>query len=139
MKAEWRNHDNLRFPRMADAHGGSPISSIVDGSWHLPPTGRNGRAEYEAGHIPGAVFFDLDKDLGHQIRPAAHAALGLQAFAEAAGALGISETMQIVVYDQLGLFSAPRVRWMFQLFGAKRRAARRRPAEVAGRGARDDQ
>ena len=41
-------------------HGGSADIAIIDGSWHLPPTGRNARAEYEAAHIPGAIFFDID-------------------------------------------------------------------------------
>jgi thiosulfate/3-mercaptopyruvate sulfurtransferase len=92
--------------------------AIVDGSWHLPPTGRNGRAEYEAGHIPGAVFFDLDQ-ISDTTIPLPHMMPKPEAFAAAVGALGISEDMTIVVYDQLGLFSGPRVRWMFQSFGAK--------------------
>lgn len=101
------------------AHLDDPDLVVVDGSWHLPPTGRNGRAEYDAGHIPGAVFFDLDKTSDTSV-PLPHMLPSAQAFAAAVGALGISEMMQIVVYDQLGLFSAPRVRWMFQLFGATR-------------------
>lgn len=105
-------------PEWLMKHGGSADLTIVDGSWHLPPTGRNARAEYEAAHIPGAVFFDIDSicdaksGLPHMLPTPA-------AFAEAAGAMGISGKMPIVVYDQTGLFSAPRVRWMFQVFGAK--------------------
>lgn len=100
--------ENLQNPRV----------KIVDGSWHLPPTGRDGAAEYAAAHIPGAVFFDLDRisdpdsDLPHMLPPAAF-------FAEAVGKLGISEGDTIVVYDQLGLFTAARVAWMFRLYGAK--------------------
>jgi len=99
-------------------HGGSADIAIVDGSWHLPTSGRNARAEYEAGHIPGALFFDLDgivdpaSTLPHMLPPP-------KVFAEAVGAMGISEETPIVVYDQAGLFSAPRVRWMFKVFGAK--------------------
>lgn len=96
----------------------NPNVKIVDGSWHLPPTGRSGAAEYAAAHLPGAVFFDLDaisdptSSLPHMLPTAAH-------FGEAVGALGISEDDTIIVYDQLGLFTAARVAWMFRLYGAK--------------------
>ncbi len=98
---------------------GDPALAIVDGSWHLPPTGRNGRQEYRDAHIPGALFFDIDtiadttSGLPHMLPNAAH-------FAEAVGALGISNEMTIVVYDGAGLFSAPRVWWTFRQFGAER-------------------
>jgi thiosulfate/3-mercaptopyruvate sulfurtransferase len=97
---------------------GKPNIAIVDGSWHLPPTGRNGRKEYEAGHIPGAVFFDLDKVSDTTI-PLPHMLPKPDEFAKAVGAMGISEDMTIVVYDQLGLFSGPRVRWTFLTMGAR--------------------
>lgn len=96
----------------------NPRVKIVDGSWHLPPTGRDGAAEFAAAHIPGAVYFDLDQisdpdsDLPHMLPSAAF-------FSEAVGRLGISEGDTIVVYDQLGLFTAARVAWMFHLYGAK--------------------
>ena len=99
-------------------HGGSADIAIIDGSWHLPPTGRNARAEYEAAHIPGAIFFDIDKVVD-PASPFPHMLPSAKTFAEVAGNMGITESMPIVVYDQLGLFSAPRVRWMFKLFGAQ--------------------
>jgi thiosulfate/3-mercaptopyruvate sulfurtransferase len=99
-------------------HGGSADLVIVDGSWHLPPTGRNARAEYEAAHIPGAVFFNID-EISDKSSSLPHMMPSAQAFAEAVGAMGISENTPVVVYDQTGLFSAPRVRWMFKTFGAK--------------------
>ena len=95
----------------------NPRVKVVDGSWHLPPTGRGGAKEYAAAHIPGAVFFDLDKvsdpasSLPHMLPSAAF-------FAEAVGAMGISDGDTIIVYDQLGLFTAPRVAWMFRIYGA---------------------
>ncbi|CAM5766155.1 sulfurtransferase [Labrys miyagiensis] len=96
---------------------GDPNLAVVDGSWHLPAANRNAYEEYKAAHIPGAVFFDIDR--------IADASSGLphmlpveQAFAEAVGALGIRETQDIVVYDGAGLFSAPRVWWTFRIFGA---------------------
>lgn len=91
--------------------------SIVDASWYLPAQNRDAKAEYEAGHIPRAVFFDQDlvvdpaSSLPHTLPPP-----GL--FARFAGSMGISVDDTIVVYDGPGLFSAPRVWWMFRVMGA---------------------
>lgn len=99
-------------------HLSDPGLVVVDASWHLPNASRNAQAEYLAGHIPGAVFFDIDgiadttTDLPHMLPPSAE-------FARAVGALGISADMSIVVYDEVGLLSAPRVWWTFRTFGAK--------------------
>ncbi|QDZ11183.1 3-mercaptopyruvate sulfurtransferase [Devosia ginsengisoli] len=98
-------------------HLTDPDLVVVDGSWHMPNAARNAQAEYLAGHIPGAVFFDIDgiadttTDLPHML-PAPND------FAHMVGALGISDTMTIVIYDELGLFSAPRVWWTFKAMGA---------------------
>lgn len=95
-----------------------PAVLPIDGSWHLPDAGRSGRAEFLERHIPGAVFFDVDgisdpsSGLPHML-PSPHA------FAEAVGALGISETRTLVVYDAAGLFSAPRVWWSLRTMGAE--------------------
>jgi thiosulfate/3-mercaptopyruvate sulfurtransferase len=97
---------------------GKPGIVIVDGSFYLPTQKRDANAEYVAGHIPGAVFFDIEKvaddstDLPHMLP-------GPAQFGDAAGALGISEADTIVVYDGVGLNSAPRVWWTFRIFGAK--------------------
>lgn len=97
---------------------GSPGLAIVDGSWHLPPTGRSGRDEYCAAHIPGAVFFDIDA-ISDQSSGLPHMLPSEEDFAAAVGAMGISNKDTIVVYDGLGLLSAARVWWMFKIFGAK--------------------
>ncbi len=91
--------------------------SIVDASWYLPDMKRDGRAEYDAAHIPGAVFFDLDQivDAGSNLP---HTLPDADTFARMVGKLGISDTDTIVVYDGSGLFSAARVWWMFRTFGA---------------------
>jgi thiosulfate/3-mercaptopyruvate sulfurtransferase len=96
----------------------APDIVIVDGSYYLPAQKRDANAEYAQQRIPGAVRFDIDavkdknSDLPHMLpRP--------DAFAAAVGAMGIGDGMRIVVYDGLGLFSAPRVRWTFRTFGAK--------------------
>lgn len=90
---------------------------IVDASWHLPATGRDARAEFETGHIPGAVFFDIDEHSGDSHLP--HMMPTAERFASAAGRLGLSDKHKIVVYDSYGLFSAARVWWMFRYFGAQ--------------------
>ena len=97
---------------------GRPGLSIVDASWYLPAQNRFARAEYDAGHIPGAVFFDQDA----VVDPASslpHTLPSPDIFAKAVGAMGISNTDTIVVYDGMGLFSAPRIWWMFRIFGAR--------------------
>jgi thiosulfate/3-mercaptopyruvate sulfurtransferase len=88
---------------------------VVDGSWHL--AGRNARAEYEAEHIPGAVFFDIDA-IADTANPLPHMLPTPATFAEAVGRLGIDEKQKIVVYDSVGLSSAPRVWWTFKVMGA---------------------
>ena len=90
---------------------------IVDASWHMPNANRDPAAEYRAGHIPGAVFFDID-GIADPTTDLPHMLPSPDAFSRAVGALGISENMTIVVYDELGLFSAPRVWWTFRTFGA---------------------
>lgn len=91
---------------------------VVDGSFYLPTQNRNAKAEYLAAHIPGAVFFDIDAIADHST-DLPHMLPGPKEFAKAVGALGIGDEDTIVVYDGLGLFSAPRVWWTFRLFGAK--------------------
>lgn len=95
---------------------GQPGLKIIDASWHLD--GRDGRAEFNEARIPGAVFFDLDAVSDHA-GALPHMLPSAEAFAEAAGRLGVSETDSIVVYDAAGLFSAARVWWTFRLMGAK--------------------
>lgn len=99
-------------------HLSDPNLVVIDGSWYLPAQNRDPEAEYRAGHIPGAVRFDLDTVKDHS-SPLPHMLPRPEEFAEAVGAMGISEDMTIVVYDGLGLFAAPRVRWTFQVFGAR--------------------
>jgi thiosulfate/3-mercaptopyruvate sulfurtransferase len=96
----------------------SPRVCALDASWHLPTAGRDARAEHLAAHIPGAPFFDIDalsdasSDLPHMLPDAA-------AFGRAMDALGVSEDMTLVVYDSIGLFSAPRAWWTLRVFGAR--------------------
>jgi thiosulfate/3-mercaptopyruvate sulfurtransferase len=93
--------------------------SVVDGSFYLPAQKRDAAQEFLAGHIPGAVRFDIDAIADHD-NPLPHMLPSSEQFARAVGALGISDSDTIVVYDGAGLFSAPRVWWTFRLFGAEK-------------------
>jgi thiosulfate/3-mercaptopyruvate sulfurtransferase len=97
---------------------GVPDVVAVDASYYLPGVGRDAAAEYLTGHIPGAVFFDIDA-IADRSNPLPHMLPDAHGFAQAVGALGIAETDTFVVYDGAGLFSAPRVWWTFRLFGAE--------------------
>lgn len=80
---------------------------------------RNIRAEFEQGHIPGAVYFDIDAIADHST-DLPHMLPSPQAFSEMVGQLGVSEQHTLVIYDDGNLFSAPRVWWTFRTFGAKK-------------------
>jgi thiosulfate/3-mercaptopyruvate sulfurtransferase len=94
----------------------SPDLVVIDGSWYLPPEKRDPRAEYLAGHIPGAVFFDIDAIADHA-SGLPHMLPDSVAFSSAMRKLGIGDGMRAVVYDGAGLFSAPRVWWTLRIFG----------------------
>ncbi|CNH94660.1 putative sulfurtransferase [Yersinia frederiksenii] len=80
---------------------------------------RNIRAEFEQGHIPGAVYFDIDAIADHST-DLPHMLPSPQAFSEMVGQLGVSEQHTLVIYDDGNLFSAPRVWWTFRTLGAKK-------------------
>ena len=98
---------------------GEPEISIVDGSFYLPALKRDAKAEYLAGHIPGAVFFDIDGIADHSTE-LPHMLPGTTQFDRDVGALGIGKDDTIVVYDSAGLGGAPRVWWTFRNFGASK-------------------
>ncbi len=97
---------------------GTPGIVIIDGSWYLPALKRDPHQEYLEGHIPGAVFFDLDAISSHAT-DLPHMMPEPTEFASAMRKLGISDGATIIVYDGLGLFSAPRIWWMLKAFGAR--------------------
>jgi thiosulfate/3-mercaptopyruvate sulfurtransferase len=102
------------------ANLGTPGLRVVDGSWYLPGSGRDAASEYAAGHIPGAVFFDLDASSDPNTR-LPHMLPAAEKFAERMAALGLNDSDHIVVYDGSGLnLSAPRVWWTFRTFGHDR-------------------
>lgn len=89
---------------------------VVDASWYMPNEKRDSLKEYKEGHIPGAVFFDLEK-ISDVTSDMPHMLPSETAFEQAASALGIQNDDWLVVYDTKGLFSAARVWWMFRVFG----------------------
>ncbi|SEP12356.1 3-mercaptopyruvate sulfurtransferase [Aquisalimonas asiatica] len=93
-----------------------PHVRVVDASWHLPGANRDAAAEFAQGHIPGAVFFDIDRVVDPEAT-LPHTLPSAEDFARAAGALGIGNDSHVVIYDTRGLFSAARAWWMFRVFG----------------------
>jgi len=90
---------------------------VLDASWYLPTSGRDARAEYLAGHLPGALFFDLDA-VSDPATSLPHMLPSSEAFARAMGALGLQDGDDLVVYDGSGAnMSAARAWWMFRVFG----------------------
>ena len=95
---------------------GAPDLRVVDASYYLPGEGLDPRREFEAQHIPGAVFFDIDaikdpaSDLPHMLPPP-------HIFSSKVRRLGLGDGLRLVIYDQRGIWSAPRAWWTFRYFG----------------------
>lgn len=93
-----------------------PDLIILDSSWYLPASGRDARAEYAGGHLPGAVFVDLDAVSAPDPRP--HMLPTPEHFTAAMRGLGVGTGSRVVVYDGSGVnLSAARLWWMFRTFG----------------------
>lgn len=90
---------------------------VVDSRWYLD--GRSGHAAYEAGHIPGAVWLDVDADLSEPATPedGRHPLATPERFAAALGRAGIAEGTPVVVYDDAGGSVAARLWWMLHVLG----------------------
>jgi len=97
-------------------HLNDPDIRIFDASLVLPGDARDPRAAYKQAHIPGARFFDIDEiaDLRSGLP---HMAPPIEKFMSRMRALGVGDGHQVVVYDFQGLYSAPRIWWLFRLMG----------------------
>lgn len=97
--------------------GGASEVVVVDVRWYLD--GRSGLDAYLGGHIPGAVFVDLERCLARPGSPAdgRHPLPEPTVFAESMGALGISDTSTVVAYDDAGGVIAARLVWMLRVTG----------------------
>ena len=98
------------------AHLNDPDLRIFDASYYLADMGRDGRAEYNDAHIPGARYFDID-DISDARSDLPHMAPPPEKFISRMRAMGVGDGHQVVVYDGAGLFSAARVWWLFRLMG----------------------
>jgi len=93
-----------------------PDLALFDATYFLPNENKNARAAFAGAHIPRAQFFDVD-EISDRANPLPHMLPTPENFAAAAGALGAGNDSRIVIYDQRGIFSAPRAWWMFRVFG----------------------
>ena len=97
-------------------HLTDPDLRLLDASWYLPTVDRDPKAEHAAAHIPGARFFDID-DIADLRSSLPHMVPPVEKFMSRMRAMGIGDGHQVVVYDTAGIFSAPRVWWLFRLMG----------------------
>jgi thiosulfate/3-mercaptopyruvate sulfurtransferase len=98
---------------------GAPDLAVIDASYYIPTAKRDAAAEYLAGHIAGAVRFDIETIADHS-NALPHMLPTAEQFGREVGALGIDDQDTIVVYDGAGMFASPRVWWTFRVFGAQK-------------------
>ena len=110
--------DSLVSTDWLEAELGAPDLRVIDATYFLPGTGRDARAEHEAAHIPGAVFFDID-EISDSESPLPHMLPSEHKFASRMQSLGLGDGNRCVVYDNSPLHSAARAWWMLRVFGAR--------------------
>ena len=89
---------------------------IIDCSWHMPQTKRNGFEEYKKSHIPGAIFFDLDKN-SKKNTDLPHMLTDKQDWENIVSQMGIDQNDKIIIYDNSDVISACRCWYNFIYFG----------------------
>jgi thiosulfate/3-mercaptopyruvate sulfurtransferase len=109
--------DSLVSTEWLEAELGAPDLRVIDATMFLPGSGRDARAEYEAQHIPGAVFFDFG-EVSDDSNPLPHMLPSEHKFASRMQSLGLGDGNRFVVYDNSPLHSAARAWWMLRIFGA---------------------
>ena len=110
-------HDTFVTPAWLAARLDDPNVVALDASFYLPDEGKNADALFAEAHIPGAVRFDVDKIADRSIA-LPHMLPNAATFGEMAGALGLDETMTLVVYDATDLIGGARAWWMLEHYGA---------------------
>src|SRR5579864_8626549 len=98
------------------AHLADPHVRVLDSSYKQPGVTPTARQDYDAGHIPGAVFFDID-DVAEPDTALPHLIPSAERFAQKMAERGIGNDDKVIVYDTVGLSSAGRAWWMLRLFG----------------------
>ncbi len=109
--------DQLVSTEWLAAELGASDLAVIDATKFLDGHGRDARAEYEAEHIPGAVFLDLD-EINDRTPGAPHKLPPEHKFASRMQSLGVRDGQRIVVYDNSPLRSAARAWWLLKAFGA---------------------
>lgn len=92
---------------------------VLDSSWHMPQTGRDGFREWQQEHIPGARFFDFDVKIADPDSTLPHMMPSAEIFTREMQALGLNQDSVVVVYDAMGMFSSPRGWWMLRAMGCE--------------------
>ncbi len=92
---------------------------VLDATFFLPRQHRIAPAEYRQAHIPGALFFDIDR-VADLSSPLPHTLPSADDFARAVGSMGIDNRSQVIVYDDNAFFASARAWWMFRVFGHER-------------------
>lgn len=95
---------------------GNKNVKIFDASWHMPDSGRNGWSEFNAEHIPGAQFFDIDK-IADTNSTYPHTLPSEAAFTQAMQAFGLNSNDKVVIYDNSPFKTASRSWWMLRAMG----------------------
>ena len=91
-------------------------TKIIDCSWHMPQTKRNGLEEYKIKHIPNAIFFDLDKNSKKNTN-LPHMLVGLNDWNKIVSKMGIKKDDKIIIYDNSDVISSCRCWFNFIYFG----------------------
>src|SRR5689334_25217983 len=108
--------DSLVSTEWLAAHLADPQVRVLDSSYKQPGVMPTARQDYDAGHIPGAVFFDID-DVAEPGTSLPHMIPSAERFAAKMAERGIGNADRVIVYDSVGLSSAGRAWWMLRLFG----------------------
>ncbi len=107
-------------PAWLELHTADPDLRTIDATWYLPSEGRDARAEYAAGHLPGAIHVDLSSELSDSASPLRNTLAAPGALARAFAGRGIGSEHRIVVYDRRGGYSAGRIWWTLRYLGHER-------------------
>ena len=119
MSIDALNSGSLVTSAWLESHLDSPGLKVLDVTCYLPNSNRDARLEFQNGHVPGAIYFDLlgaadpNSDFSHTLPSPEH-------FSEYVGNLGITSDDVLVLYDVNGIGSSPRAWWIFEMFGHKR-------------------
>lgn len=119
MPLEAINSGSLVKTEWLESHLASPWLKVLDITCHLLNAKRDGRLEFQDGHIPGSIYFDL-LDAADPNSRFSHTLPNSQYFADFVGSHGITNDDAIVLYDVNGIGSSPRAWWLFEMFGHKR-------------------